>query len=87
MTEMEVLKANFEKLRLDINSDIKEMLDKRGICGNEFHTNSILDYIRESQEQMYDVIIRVTVCRPTLEADVSSTSVEQFTFSDETDLV
>ena len=31
MAEMEVLKANFEKLRLDINSYVKGMLDKRGV--------------------------------------------------------
>ena len=48
MAEMEVLKAKFEKLWLDINYDIKEILDKRGVGGNEFHTNSILDAIRES---------------------------------------
>ena len=36
---------------------------------------------------MHDVITRVTVCRPTLEADVSSTPEEQFTFADETELV
>ena len=36
---------------------------------------------------MHDVIIRVTVCRPTLEADVRSTPEDQFTFSDDTELV
>ena len=50
MDEMEVLKAKFEKLRLDINSDIKGMLNERGVGSNEFHTNSILDAIRESRE-------------------------------------
>ena len=50
MAEMELSKAKFEKLRLDINSDIKGMLDERGLGGNEFHTNSIRDAIRESQE-------------------------------------
>ena len=63
------------------------MLDKRGVGGNEFHTNSIIDYIRESQEQMHDVITRVNVCRPILEDDVSSTLEEQITFSDDTELV
>ena len=47
---MEVLKEKFEKLWFDINSDIKGVLDERGVGGNEFHTNSILDAIRESQE-------------------------------------
>ena len=50
MAMMKILKAKFEKLWLDINYDIKEMLDERGVGGNEFHTNSILDAIRESQE-------------------------------------
>ena len=77
---MEVLKAKFEKLRLDINSDIKGMLDKRGVGGNEFHTNSIIDAIRESQEQMHDAFTKVTVCIPTLEAVVISTPEEQFNF-------
>ena len=36
---------------------------------------------------MHDVITRVTVCRPTLEADVSSTPEEQFNFAYETKLV
>ena len=46
---MEVFKAKFEKLRLDINSSIKGILDERDVGGNEFHTNSILNVIRESQ--------------------------------------
>ena len=66
MAEMDVLNAKFEKLWLDINDDIKWVLDKRGVGGNEFHTNSIIDAIRESQEHIYDVITRVSVCRPTL---------------------
>ena len=36
---------------------------------------------------MYDVITRVTACRPTLGADVRSTTEEQFNFSDDTELV
>ena len=36
---------------------------------------------------MIDVITRVNNCRPTLEADASSTPEEQFTFADDTDLV
>ena len=47
MAEMEV-KGTFEKLRLDIDSDIKGMLDERGVGGNEFNTNSILGDIRDS---------------------------------------
>ena len=50
MAEVEVLKEKFEKLWLDINYDIKGILYERGVGGNEFHTNSILDAIRESQE-------------------------------------
>ena len=87
MAEMEVLKAKFEKLRIDVNYDIKGILYKRGVGGNGFHTNSIIDAIRESQEQMHDVIKMVTVCRPTLEADVSSTPEGEFTFADYTELV
>ena len=73
MADMELLKAKFEKFWLDINYDINGMLNERGVGGNEFHTESILDDIRESQEQMHDLITRVTVFRPTLEADVSPT--------------
>ena len=36
---------------------------------------------------MRDVITRVNICIPTLEADVSSTPEEQLTFADETELV
>ena len=50
MADMEVLKAKFEKLWLDINYYIKGVLDKRVVGGNEFRTNSIIDAIRESQE-------------------------------------
>ena len=85
--EMEVLKAKFENLRLDINYNIKGILNKRGVGGNEFHTSSILDDIRESQEQMHDAITRVTVCRPTLEADFSSTPEGKFTFADDNDML
>ena len=60
MAEMEVLKAKFCNLWLDINSDIKGVLDERGVGGNELHNNSIIDDIRESQERMHDVITRVT---------------------------
>ena len=49
MAEIEVLKAKFENLRLDINYDIKGELYKRGVGGNTFHTNSILYNIRDSQ--------------------------------------
>ena len=42
---MELLKAKFEKLRIDINYDIKGILDDRGVGVNEFHTNSIRDAI------------------------------------------
>ena len=48
VAEMEVLKAKFDNLRLDINDDIKGMLDERGVGGNEFNTNSILGAIRDS---------------------------------------
>ena len=81
---MEVLKAKFEKLQIDINSGINGMLDERGVGGNEFHTNSIRDAIRDSQEKMHDLITRVTLLRPNLEYDVSSTPEEQFTFDYET---
>ena len=40
--------AKFDNLRLDINDDIKGMLDERGVGGNEFNTNSILGAIRDS---------------------------------------
>ena len=87
MADMDVLKAKIEMLWLDINSDINGMLNERGVGGNEFHTNSILDSIRESKEHMHDVITRLTVCRPTLEFYVSSTSEGKFTFADDNELV
>ena len=80
MAEMELLKAKFEKLWIDINYDIRGMLDGRGVSGNEFHNNSTLYAIRESQDQMHDVITSVTVGRPTLEADVRSTPEKQSLF-------
>ena len=52
MDTMKLLKAKFEKLWLDINYDINGVLNERGVGCNEFHTNSILDSIRESKEHM-----------------------------------
>ena len=36
------------------------MLDKRGVGGNEFHTNSILRAIEESNNNMVSVMKNVT---------------------------
>ena len=39
-------------LQVTIKTDIKDALDKRGVGGNEFHKNSILDTIKQSETRM-----------------------------------
>ena len=47
MSKMEDLVMKFDKMRGDIKDDFGGMLDKRGVGGSEYHTNQILEAIRE----------------------------------------
>ena len=46
MNKMEELLQKFEGIRGDIKDDVGGMLDSRGVGGSEFHTNQILEAIR-----------------------------------------
>ena len=48
MSKVEELLQKFSALRVDIKGDIGGMLDIRGVGGSEFHTNQILDAIKNS---------------------------------------
>ena len=52
MAEIEDLKIKFEALQIRIKSDMKDALDERGVGGSEFHTNSILEAIKNSEARM-----------------------------------
>ena len=52
MAELEELKIKFDALQMHIKSDMKDTLDERGVGGSEFHTNSILEAIKESEAKM-----------------------------------
>ena len=52
MAEIEELKIKFDALQVTIKSDMKDALDERGVGGSEYHTNSILEAIKESEARM-----------------------------------
>ena len=54
MVEFEELKQNFEEARKIIKTDIEEQLDTRGVGGNEFHTNKVLQALEEAQKSRLD---------------------------------
>ena len=45
ISEMEILRQKIDDIQKGINSEMNEMLNKRGVGGNEFHTNAILSAI------------------------------------------
>ena len=56
MAEIEDLKIKFEALQIRIKSDMKDALDERGVGGSEFHTNSILEAIKNSETRMLNSV-------------------------------
>ena len=52
MAEIEDLKNKFQGLQATIKNDMTDALDKRGVGGSEFHTNSILAAIKQSKRAM-----------------------------------
>ena len=52
MAEIEELKIKFEALQATIKNDMKTALDVRGVGGNEYHTNNILQAIKLSGMRM-----------------------------------
>ena len=52
MAEIEELKIKFEALQATIKNDMKAALDERGVGGNEYHTNNILQAIKLSEMRM-----------------------------------
>ena len=52
MAEIEDLKHKFETLKIAIKGDMKDALDERGVGGSEFHTNSILTAIKQTEALM-----------------------------------
>ena len=60
---MEIIRQKFDNIQKGIKSDMKKMLDKRGVGGNEFHTNSILSSIEESNNKMFSVMNNLTTSK------------------------
>ena len=52
MAEIEELKIRFQALQVAIKGDMKDALDERGVGGSEYHTNSILEAIKQSETRM-----------------------------------
>ena len=52
MAEIEDLKNKFQGLQATIKHDMTDALDERGVGGSEFHTNSILAAIKQSEIAM-----------------------------------
>ena len=50
--EFEELKHKFHQLREDIKSNLKEHFDARGVSGNEFHANKIMDALAQTQKKV-----------------------------------
>ena len=57
MAEFEELKIKCDALQMHIKSDTKDALDKRGVDGSEFHTNSIIEAIKESEVKMLSRVL------------------------------
>ena len=53
MAEIGGLKLKKYQLRLDMKSDLEEQINVRGAGRNEFHTNKILEALREPQEKVH----------------------------------
>ena len=54
--EIEDLKIKFMALQARIKTDMKDALDERGVGGNEFHTNSILEAIKQIETKMLYIV-------------------------------
>ena len=52
MVEIEDIKIKLMSLQAIIKTDIKDALDERGVGGNKFHTNIILEAITQSETRM-----------------------------------
>ena len=44
---MEITKRNFEEMREGIRDDMTNLVNKKGVGGNAFHTNDILEAIQQ----------------------------------------
>ena len=60
MSEMEILRRKFDDIQTAIKSGMNKIIYKRGVGVNEFHTNSILGDIEESNNKMLSVTKIVT---------------------------
>ena len=72
MAEIEELKIKFQALQIHIKSDMKDALDERGVGSSEFHTNSILEAIKESETRMLSTVSSAT-CPSLISEDNSGT--------------
>ena len=71
MAELEELKMKFDALQVTIKSDMKDALDERGVGGSEYHTNAILETIKEGEARMLSTVNRP--CPPSLVEENSET--------------
>ena len=56
MSEMEILRQNFDDLQKGIKSDTNKMLNVRVVGDNEFHTTEIRGYIEEPKNNILSVM-------------------------------
>ena len=56
MAEMEQLRQRFDVLQATMKEDLNAALDERGIGGSEYHTNSILSAIADSERRMLSTL-------------------------------
>ena len=54
LNDMEKASQQLSSLRQQLKEDLNGMLDERGIGGNEFHTNAILDAISEISRKIHN---------------------------------
>ena len=52
VAKFEELKQTFEEVRKNIKADVEEQLNARGVGGNEFHANKILQVLEDAQRKV-----------------------------------
>ena len=57
---MEIIRQKFDNIQKGIKSDMKKILDKRGVGDNDFQTDAIISDIEESNNKMLSVMNTAT---------------------------
>ena len=61
LAEVEHMRNEVKVLRDQIKDDVNSVMDKIGVGGNEFHTNSILKAIEALVQKMQDIVRKAVV--------------------------